>query len=265
MFEAYAKKLATKVRSGFMGKPAGNPLQSYQAQKAPSGADAAKQFLGGLGKPKNITEDAEYQKLQAERGAAIKGQFDAARGRLGQQEGQVKEGITSGLERLQARVGAVGGSVEKARQKALTETGQEFAQQYGELTAQEAAAQAGLKGEDVQRRYESEQMNRQMDQQNKQFAAQFGLNVDQFNEMKNQFGQQMQFQYKELDENLKTNLLNAITAMKKAGVNAKNVSKLFEPLQALYGAGRVASFQPLADQGNKETADMRKKVYGIYA
>lgn len=180
-----------------------NPLANYQAQKA---------------KPeekKPFSFSPEYKAAQGEREAAIKAQFGAAQRGLQSREAQTKDDITTGLNRLTARVGAVGGSVEKARQKAVNETSQEYAGQYQDLAANEAAATSALKGEDAARMIQGEQ-----------FAEQMGLSRDQFNAQQDQFAQQMSFNYKELDENQKTNFINAIALLKKANIKPSNMGDL---------------------------------------
>jgi hypothetical protein len=256
-----AKNIAKKFNPGLRGKPASNPLQTY-ANKEKTGSDASKEYLEGVGPTKNLTDDPAYQKAQAEREGAIGQQFESARTRLGQQEARTKEDISQGLQKLQARVGAVGGSVEKARAKSLQETGREYASQYGELAAQEAGAKSQLKGEDVQRRFESEQMNKQLDQQNRQFAASYGLNVDQLNEMKKQFGEEMKFKWAEFDENQKTLLLNATVALKKAGIDGKQISKYMDELTGYYGEERTKGLKPVT-KGYADFLQGQRERYGI--
>lgn len=201
----------------------------------------------------------EYTAAQKSREDALKAQFGAAQRGLQQKEAQTKDEIGTGLNRLTARVGAVGGSVERAREKAVNETSREYAGQYQDLAANEAGALSQLKGEDAARMFESEQN-----------AKQLGMQQQQFDIAKDQFAQQMSFNYKELDENLKTNMLNAITTMKKAGINTKNLSKIFESLQGIYGANRTSSFKPLVaqyltdEQKNKEYMQSHSAPFGSY-
>lgn len=204
------------------GTPTKTMLQNYNIRKQNDQAKVDAQ----ANKPFAFSD--EYKAAQGEREAAIKAQFGAAQRGLMGKEAVTKDEISTGLNRLTARVGAVGGSVEKARQKAINETSKEYAGQYQDLAANEAAATSALKGEDAARMIQGEQFNKQFDLQKQQFA------------------EQMSFNYKELDENLKTNMLNAITTMKKAGINDKNMSKLYGVLNATYGDQRTSSYYPLA-------------------
>lgn len=193
-----------------------NPLARYSSAKKPQ--------------EEPFSFSPEYRAAQGERESAIKAQFGAAQRGLQQKEAQTKDEISTGLNRLTARVGAVGGSVEKARQKAINEASQQYAGQYQDLAANEAAATSALKGEDAARMIQGEQ-----------FAKQMGLSREQFDAQKDQFSQTMAFTYKELDENLRTNMLNAITTMKKAKINTDEISKLMSTLTGIYGGGRVSN------------------------
>lgn len=212
-----------------------NPLQNYAMIKKKAPMPGAPEE-----EKKPFAFSPEYTKLQGEREGAIKAQFAAAQRGLSQKEAQTKDEISTGLSRLEARVGGVGGSVEKARQKALNESTREYSNQYQDLAANEAAAVSGLKGEDAARMLEGEKFDKSLELQKDQFAQQMGLSRDQFEAQKNQFGQQMAYSYKELDENLKTNMLNAITTLKKAGINSDNISKLMSTLTGVYGGNRIS-------------------------
>jgi hypothetical protein len=219
-------------------------LAAWQASRQPKTQPAQE---------KAFSFSPEYQKIQGERESALKAQFGAAQRGLQQKETQTKDEISTGLNRMTARVGAVGGSVERARQKAVNETSQQYASQYQDLAANEAAAVAGIKGEDAGRMLEENRFEKTMVLQ------------------KDQFAQQMAFNYKELDENLKTNMLNAITTMKKAGVDEKSMSKIYAALTGIYGQERTEPFSAASGLYQRDAAAAKshnmsvstyRKVYG---
>lgn len=126
-------------------------------------------------------------------------QFAANRGKLAQDKASAMDQSAQGFDRLQARVGGtVGGALEKARQLSQNDLNQKFAQADTEATAAEAAAKSGL--------YSKQQ--------------ELGIQQKQFDTQNSQFAQQMAFNLKELDENKRTNAINALIALKDAG--AKN-------------------------------------------
>jgi hypothetical protein len=182
-------------------------------------------------------------------------QYSAARQKLAQQQKVQGEEAQQGLARRQAMGGLTGGAAAKALEK--TQTG--LAEQYGNANADLSAAQAKAL-QDVQAQKEAQayatservagqefagseaekgrqygtqerlgtqqfaggEAEKQRAFQQEQFNKTFGLQQNQFNEAKRQFDQQMGFSLKELDENKKTNLINAAVAMDASGIGSRN-------------------------------------------
>lgn len=137
----------------------------------------------------------------------LKGQQTAATQQVGQN-----------IDRLQARTGAMGGSIEKARNKAYTGVAKEFADTEAALGAEEASQLAALKGR-----------QQELGLQQSQFK-------DTMKEQKRQFSEQLKYQWAEMDENKKTNFINAAIALKEAGLKSSNDwNALFSGLQGVYG------------------------------
>lgn len=193
----------------------------------------------------------EIRQSGAEREELLAKQFGAQRGRLKRQEAEAGGQLEKGLGRLQARVGAVGGSVEKARQAGLQELGETFGQAGTELAAQEAGALQALKGETEARLGQESQFERQAQQQADQFAQTMEFQRDSF-------ADQMSFQWAEFDENLKTNFLNAAMAMKESGLQSgQDWVKLATGLQGLFGDRFDADRFFTAADREKEEAERR--------
>jgi hypothetical protein len=104
--------------------------------------------------------------------------------------------------------------------------GQEFAglqaelqRAYGtqeRLGGQEFASTEAGKG----REFQASQADIERAIQQEQFGKTYGLQEQQFKESQKQFAEQMKYQWQEFNENVRTNLLNAAAAMKKAGIGS---------------------------------------------
>lgn len=157
----------------------------------------------------NITAQRPSQAPTAsfeEREKGLAQSFAAARGRLKGQEREATRQTEKGLQRLQSRVGAVGGSVEKARGQALKEIQRTAGEAETQLAAQEQAARGQLEAAKTQ--------------------------YDQFKEtmqfQKDSFADQMALQWAEFDETQKAQVINAMTALKEAGIrSAKDYANIF--------------------------------------
>ena len=124
-------------------------------------------------------------------------QFGQAKQSLQYQQNQALGQANQAVDRNTAISGASGGTALKEKENASNSVNQGFAAQGNQLNSEEAAAQ----------------------QQAGQFAATYGLQNAQFQASQNQFGQQMAEQYAEFGENQKTNLINAVTALKSWNVD----------------------------------------------
>ena len=120
--------------------------------------------------------------------------------RLKGQQNATTQQVGQNVDRLQARTGAMGGSIEKARNKAYTGVAKEFADTEAALGAEEAGQLASLKGRQQELGLQQSQFKDTMKLQKKQFAD------------------TMKFQWAEMDENKKTNLVNATIAIKESGL-----------------------------------------------
>lgn len=110
----------------------------------------------------------------------------------------------------------------KAAQKAQGKFVEASSGAEADLAANEAAALQNVKAKEEERTFASTEAEKgrqfqasQADIDRATQQEQFGK---QFGESQSQFKQQMEYQWKEFNENVKTNLLNAAAAMKKAGI-----------------------------------------------
>lgn len=154
-------------------------------------------------------------------------QFGAARKSLQTSKASAQQGIQDNQNKIQSRIGSLGGSVAKMQNKAITENERQFGAEQANLDAQEAQTKAQLGATREAADTQSEQFKQTMALQNKTLA------------------EQLKFQYAEMDENKKTNFLNAAIAMKDAGLkSSSDWSKIFEGLSGVYGKDRTPkSFQ----------------------
>ena len=123
---------------------------------------------------------------QEDPNALIAKQFAASRKNLAGQKVQAMDQMNADVQRQQALTGLSGGNLLKAKEKAQRNLEEGFASQEAQLGA--AEAQTGLQ------------------------ESQYERNLSQ---QANQFKQQMQYSWAELDENKKTNLINAISNLAK--------------------------------------------------
>ena len=136
-------------------------------------------------------------------------QFAANRRRLLGQQNETQRQASQSLARRQAIVGQTGGSIEREKQRAIRDIGQSFADVEAGVTAQESQAKQALGAEKLQHQ---------------------------------QFEKALGFQYAELDENKKTNLINAVIAVNNAGL--RNVDT-HTWLNALYPNANLPIRRPL--------------------
>lgn len=141
----------------------------------------------------------------------LKQQFAAARQQVQGGKLQAVRDSQKSMDRLTARVGGtVGGSIEKMKQKEMTNLNRGFAEAEAGVTAQEGQALQGL---------EAQQQGLQVQQDQFDQTMQF---------QKDSWADQMKYQWAEMDENKKTNMVNAFIALKDAGTNSsKDWSNLF--------------------------------------
>lgn len=176
-------------------------------------------------------------------------QFASNRARLGQNRQTAQDQLKQGLQRRQAMGGLTGGAAIKAAAKAQKGLEQEYATQESELSGQEAEAlRRNLAEKEAREFHTSERVAGQefaasqasIDRkiQEEQFAKQYGLSIKQFDEMKRQFNQQFSFQIQELEENKKTNIINATIAAKNAGLtDPYAANKIQNIINGIYGRG----------------------------
>lgn len=167
----------------------------------------------------------EQKKLQQEREDLLTKQFAKSRARLGGVKREAQRESKKGFQRLQARTGSVGGSLEKARQAEERRLARDIGELETGLQAQEAAAQQELKGQ--------EQALLEAATGRAQQAEQFGETLAF---QKDSFAQQMALQWAEFDESLKSNLINAAVALKESGLkSATDWLKIAGAGQAIFG------------------------------
>jgi hypothetical protein len=144
-------------------------------------------------------------------GEALKAKYGAARRRLA---GQTREGtrqIGQGLSRLEAIAGGTGGATEKARLTATKQLGQQAAEAEQGLVAGETEQLAKLESQTQATMAQLDEAERQRAQQREQFKAQTDLQRDSM-------AFQVEMGWAEFDENLKTNWVNSLIAMKEADI-----------------------------------------------
>jgi hypothetical protein len=140
-------------------------------------------------------------------------QFATQRVGLQRKQKQAQDESQMALDRQSALTGLSGGAAIKSKEKADRAINETYADAENQLAGQEASAKLG---------------------QN-QFQQ-------QFNEQQRQFNEQMNFQLKELDENKKTNLINAATALEKSGFYTNGGADLGKLNQARQLVGGFRNF-----------------------
>jgi len=152
-------------------------------------------------------------------------QFGEARKGLVGKQRQAQDTADMAVARNQALTGLSGGAALKAKENAMRAVDEGYNDANAQLTGQEAQAKIGAS----------------------QFQQQQNLAEQQAAEQKRQFGEQMAYQNKEFSENQKTNLINAATALEKAGFlnvkrgkfgEAAGVSDKFKDAQVVINAFR---------------------------
>lgn len=140
----------------------------------------------------------------ADPNALIQEAFVQSRKNLQGQKTQALDEMKANVNRQQAMTGMSGGTASKVQSKAQRELETGFAGKEAELAASEAGAKA-----------QEAQTARQLNQQQQQFA------------------EQMKFSWAEMDENKKTNLLNAMMALSKVDVKEFDWSRFANQYDAL--------------------------------
>lgn len=191
----------------------------------------------------------------ADQNELIAQQYGAAKQNLLQKQKVAQEDAQMGVNRNLAITGLSGGAALKAQQKANRNVNETFAGAQTDLEGQQAKALQDVQAQkeaqafqsserqagqtfagtqaELQRQYGTQERlggqqfqagetaaSRQ--QQESQFARQYGLQNQQFEEARNQFSQQMNYQWQELDENKRTNLVNTLIALDKSGLSDTN-------------------------------------------
>lgn len=190
--------------------------RTFQAPRAP---DSAR-------KPADETQ----ARLVKEREDLLTKQFASARRQLGAGRQEAGRQARRGFERLKARTGSVGGSLQKAQAVAEGEIGKQFEAAEAGLEAQEGQAFSQLKAGEQQRLAQQQQFRETLDFQ------------------KGSFAEQMSFQWAEFDENLKTNMINTSIALKDAGLGSQgNWDRLIRVVGGVLGPERVRGLGPGID------------------
>lgn len=179
-------------------------------------------------------------------------QFAQAKTKLGQQKKGAQDVLQQGLDRQRALTGMSGGRAIKAESKARKTLEEGFSGAEADITGQEAAALQNVAAQkeqqafqtqereasqqfaggeaEKQRTFASGESEKDRAEQIRQFNSQYSLQRDTFNESKNQFSQQMKFQWDEFRENQKTNMINAVNALKKSGIMDANAFNQYREL-----------------------------------
>lgn len=206
----------------------------YTKQKQQYGKQAMKQ-TAALYDPKG-----KFEKAYSDRENNIRNQF--AQLRVGLESG--RQAMGQDYERALQRQAAAGGGGGSGTQAKLMERGMgELAKQYGSLEAglgaEEAAAKEQLAGAKSAERFAREEAIRS----GKQFSETLGF-------QEGSFADQMAYSWNELDENKKTNLINAAALLKSEGIDSTDaMNKIGMILKLFYPGGRTYNLPPEPGQG----------------
>lgn len=184
----------------------------------------------------------------------IMAQFAAARKNLNQQNQVGQQNLNDQLNRTQAMTGLSGGAALKAKSDIQTQFDQQASANQAGLDTAQAQALQQVAAQKAQNQFqqglqqESEgfqagQSALDRAQQQTQFEASYGLQKDQLAEQKNEFSQQMGYQWTEFNENTQTNLINAAIAAKKGGID--NPAALAKSLTSVLQIQSVAGGTPI--------------------
>jgi hypothetical protein len=193
-------------------------------------------------------------------GEALKAKYGAARRRLAGQQREGTRQIDKGLSRLEAIAGGTGGATEKARLTATKQIGQQAAEAEQGLTAGETESLAKLESQTQATMAQLDEAERQRAQQREQFKAQSDIQRDSL-------AAQIEFQWAEFDENLKTNWVNSLIALKEADFNdQKDWDYMFSAIEAL---GGMPSWSRTTSSGTRYQKDavnelLGENVYDVY-
>lgn len=170
------------------------------------------------------TAKSETGKIDAQTEKNISEAYARARAGLQARQDVNAQNLSNDLDRQQAQVGGFGGAAVKMRQKAITEAAQGFQADQAGIDSSEAQAKAGLNEARAGR------------------AVGFG----QLGMQNEQFNKTMQYTWAELDENKKTNLINAMTALKDAGFFDKKKDELAN----FFGSGLGGMYENVISRKN---------------
>lgn len=225
-FAAARNKLAQQKKAGeqeLVGQinrqQAVTGLQGGAAMKAAN--KARSQYEQGFGQAEADLSAQEAAQLRQSRAEAEAKQFQKEE-RLGSQE----------FAGSQAELGRQfqSGEAEKGRQYGTQERlgSQEFAGSQAQLgrefaSSERLGSQEFAGGQSaLQRQFMSDEALKERQQQESQFGRSFGLQTRQLNTAIDQFNANLEYQWNEFDENVKTNYINAIIAMDKSGIDSTN-------------------------------------------
>lgn len=198
--------------------------QNTQAQQAQAGlqtqslAQQQGQFTQSLGQ--QAEQFKAGQGLSREQMAQQQGQFTQAQGQQAEQflasQGLTRDQMAQALGLSHEQMAQQQGQFTQSQQQQLAV----LASQQGFATQERVGTQEFAAGQ-TQKAQEFQAGQTALDraQQANQFAQNFSLASAQFNASKDQFYQQMQYQWAEMSENQKTNMINAMTALKNAGLD----------------------------------------------
>lgn len=168
---------------------------------------------------------SELKNLQEQRRGSLLETFSKAKEKVASQEDETRRLSQNSLNRFAAITGVGSGAAEKAKQENMANIERGFAQTQADIGAQEAAAMDQLAAAE-QDMFQNQQ--------------QLGMAKDQLQFQKDSFDKQFALMAAEFDENLKTNVLNAMIAIKEAGIDSRDRYKnLAGILSNLYGNSRI--------------------------
>lgn len=158
-------------------------------------------------------------------------QFSAARQKLGQQQKAQQDQAEQDLNRRTAMSAMTGGAATKALEKTQRGIAEGFGSASADLEAQQAKAlqdvQAGREAQQYQtserlgtQQFAAGESEKSRNEAQRQFNANYGLQNAQFQAAQNQFNKQMDFTYREFNENQKANLLNSLIALDQSGIDS---------------------------------------------
>jgi hypothetical protein len=134
-----------------------------------------------------------------------------------------------------------GGASTKALENSQRGIAEGFGSADATLSGQQAQALQGIQAQKEAQQYQTQERlgtqefgaqeaQKQRSEAARQFNANYGLQNSQFEAAQNQFNRQMDFTYREFNENQKANLLNSMIALDQSGIDSSQTLNQMEYL-----------------------------------